>query len=437
MKKYLILPALLLLLSPVCAVTPPEGFTALFNGSDLSGWHGNDPHTTNKSEDHTKAIAGQQAEFLKHWSVADGVLINNGKGPFATTDKDYGDFELMLEYKTVAKADNGIYLRGNPQVQIWDTTEAGGKWKHGANKGSGGLWNKGKGTEDKDPLVHADRAFGEWNQVHVRMLGSRVWVSLNKQLVVDGAMMRNYWSKGKTPIQKTGPIHLQTHGGAIHWRNIFIREIEAEEANQLLSELSTEGFESIFNGKNFTGWEGDVGQYRIVDDSLISLKGGTLFTTRTYRDFVFKLEFKLPPGGNNGLAIRYSGHGDPAYNGMCELQVLDNTAAQHSDLDARQYHGSVYGKAAAARGYLRPVGEWNYQVVRVQGTTIQVELNGTTIVDADLSTITEFMSRKFKANIPEAGHLGFAGHGAGVSFRNLWIRDGNKAPGCRLPHDQD
>jgi hypothetical protein len=107
---------------------------------------------------------------------------------------------------------------------------------------------------------------------------------------------------------------------------------------------------------------------------------------------------------------------------MCELQVLDNRAEKYANLDPRQYHGSVYGKAAAARGYLRPANEWNYQIVRVQGTTIQVELNGTPIVDADLAAITEFMSPKFKAEIPADGHLGFAGHGKGVAFRNLWIR---------------
>lgn len=423
MKKYIIIPTLLLTLAPLFATRPPEGFTALFNGSDLTGWHGNDPHKTNKSKDQTKAIAEQQAEFMKHWSVEDGVLINNGKGPFATTDQDYGDFELMLEYKTVAQADSGIYLRGNPQVQIWDTTEAGGKWKHGAKKGSGGLWNNDKGTAGKDPIVHADHAFGEWNQVHLRMLGSRVWVSLNDQLVVNGAMMRNFWSKGKTPIQKTGPIHLQTHGGAIHWRNIFIREIEAEEANQLLSELDAEGFESIFNGKDFTGWEGALGQYEIVDGKVISLKGGNIFTERTYSDFVFKLEFKLPAGGNSGLAIRYPGQGIPAYAGMCELQVLDNSAEKYTNLDARQYHGSIYGKVPATRGYLRPVGQWNYQTVRVIGSTIEVQLNGTTIIDADLLTISEFMSQKFNSDIPEAGHLGFAGHGKGIAFRNLWIRE--------------
>jgi len=423
--RHLIAPALAFLVSAslLSALTPPDGFTALFNGSDLSGWHGDNPHETAKAKDRAQSLAKQQAEFLKQWSIQDGALYNDGHGPYATTDKDYGDFELMLEYKTVAKADSGIYLRGNPQVQIWDHTKAGGKWRHGADKGSGGLWNNARGAAGKDPLVCADRPFGEWNQVHIRMLGCRVWVRLNEQLVVDGAHMRNYWSKGRTPIQARGPIHLQTHGGPIHWRNIFIREIGSDEANQLLSELASEGFESIFNGKDFTGWQGSLDQYEIADGSITSLKGGNIYTAQKYSDFVFKLEFKVPPAGNNGLAIRYPGHGNPAYSGMCELQVLDNTAEKYADLDPRQYHGSVYGKAAAARGYLRAINEWNYQVVRVQGTTIQVELNGTVIVDADLARITEFMSPKFNSNIPQDGHLGFAGHGKGIAFRNLWIRD--------------
>ena len=110
------------------------------------------------------------------------------------------------------------------------------------------------------------------------------------------------------------------------------------------------------------------------------------------------LEFKLPPGGNNGLAIRYPGEGDAAYAGMCELQVLDDTAEKYAKLDPRQFHGSAYGMAAAAAGYLRPVGEWNFKEVTVRGPTIQVELNGTVILDTDLSKVTDFM-----ANSPHPG----------------------------------
>src|SRR5690606_21220786 len=114
------------------------------------------------------------ADVRKHWTVENGELVNDGEGVYLTTDKDYGDFELLIDYKTVANADSGIYLRGNPQVQIWDFTEAGGKWNIGADKGSGGLWNNSPGAPGKDPLELADKPFGEWNSLRIIMIGSRV-----------------------------------------------------------------------------------------------------------------------------------------------------------------------------------------------------------------------------------------------------------------------
>lgn len=405
---------------------PPEGFTSLFNGTDLTGWHGNNPHETAKAKDRSASLEAQAGKFAEYWTVEDGVLVNNGEGPYATPDREYGDYELLIDFKLVPGADSGVYLRGNPQVQIWDTTEAGGKWKHGAKQGSGGLWNNGR-LGGRLPLVHADHPVGEWNHMRIRQVGSRTWIWLNDHLVVDGVIMANYFTKRKTPLPARGFIHLQTHGGEMRWRNIFIREIEFEEANRLLSERDVEGFQSIFNGKDFTGWQGALDQYEVIDGAVASLKGGNIFTEKKYSDFIWKQEFKLPPGGNNGLAIRYSGSGNPAYNGLCELQVLENSAPKHAELDVRQYHGSAYGKAAAARGYQRAVGEWNYQIVKVEGSKVQVELNGTPILDTDLSTVTEFMKGNFSAEVPAEGYLGFAGHGKGVSYRNLWIKNLKKS----------
>lgn len=421
MKKLLYTAIVLTLALPLLAAEPPEGFTALFNGTDLAGWHGDNPHETVKQPDRKAALQAQVEPFAASWSVENGELVNNGEGPYATTDQEYGDYELLIDFKLVPGADSGIYLRGSPQVQIWDTTDEK-KWRHGANLGSGGLWNNPKNLPGRMPLVHADRAVGEWNHLRIRQLGSRTWVWLNDQLVVDGVIMANYFDR-KAPLPSRGPIHLQTHGGEMRWRNIFIREIGAEEANRLLNEIDDEGFAPLSNGQDFSGWQGALDQYQMVDETIVSRGGGNIFTEKQYRDFTWKLEFRLPPGGNNGLAIRYAGEGNPAYNGMCELQILENTFPEYANLDPRQYHGSAYGKAAAFRGYQRPINEWNHQVVRVAGSTIQVELNGTPILDADLSTITDFMKGAFSPEIPEQGHLGFAGHGAGICFRNLQIRE--------------
>ncbi len=408
---------------------PPKGFTPLFNGKDLAGWHGMphfDPYQlAAMPEGERKKLIGQWTEDAKkHWKVEGGELVNDGSGAYLATDKELGDIELLIEYKTVPLADSGIYLRATPQVQIWDYTKEGGKWNLGADKGSGGLWNNSPGAPGKDPLVLADKPFGQWNQFRIIQVGERVTVWLNDKLVVDHARLENFWNKN-LPLLKKGPIQLQTHGGEIRWRNIFLREIPPDEANQILRKHGAAGFESVFNGKDFTGWAGPVDQYEVKDGAIVCQphRGGTIYTKAEYADFVARVEYRLPPGGNNGLAIRYPGRGDSAYVGMCELQILDDDAPQYARLDPRQYNGSVYGIVPVERGYLRPTGQWNFMEVTVRGPTIRVELNGTRVLDADVSKVTEYM-----ANSPHpgknrtSGHFGFCGHSDPVAFRNVQIK---------------
>ncbi|QDU29980.1 hypothetical protein ETAA8_50980 [Anatilimnocola aggregata] len=225
----LLLPAATLLAADSPA-QPPAGFVAIFNGKDLTGWRGGkteNPLNRLKLAPDARAEADKKTleDIHQHWTVENGELVNDGKGLYLTTDKDYGDFELHLEYKTVAKADSGIYLRGIPQVQIWDYTKEGGKWDRGADKGSGGLYNNpGKG---KYPLVFADKPFGEWNAFRITIIGDLVTVYLNDKLVVDQAPLASFFDKGQ-PLLASGPIQLQTHGGEIRWRNIWLREIPRE-----------------------------------------------------------------------------------------------------------------------------------------------------------------------------------------------------------------
>ena len=408
--------------------SPPSGFKALFNGKDLTGWRGGDTFDHRKllalpSADRQEQIVKWTSSMREHWHAENGELVNDGHGAYATTEQDYGDFELLVEYRTVPKADSGIYLRGVPQVQIWDYTETS-KFEIGADKGSGGLWNNSSAAPGKDPLVRADKPFGEWNTFRIRMVGARVSVWLNQQLVVDHAIMENYYDR-KTPVPSRGPIQLQTHGGEIRWRNLFIREISAEEANRILATHGDEAYIPIFNGRDFTGWRGPIDNYEIKNGAIACKpeKGGTIYTEKSYADFAVRMEILIPPGGNNGLAIRYPGEGDTAYGGMCELQVLDNDASQYDELDSRQYHGSAYGMVAAHRGYLRPAGQWNFQEVLVRGSTIQVELNGTPILDADLSNVSSYLDdNPHPGKTRASGHFGFAGHDDPVAFRSLRIK---------------
>ena len=433
MKSFSILPlfALTLAATALAQDAPPAGFTALFNGKDLTGWRGGDTFDHRKllemtPDQRTAKIAEWTKTMREHWRAEGGELINDGKGAYATTEKDYGDFELLVDYKTVPLADSGIYLRGIPQVQIWDSTETA-KFKIGADKGSGGLWNNSPGAPGKDPLVKADKPFGEWNKFRIVMVGSRVSIWLNDQKVVDHAILENYYDR-KTAAPPRGPIELQTHGGEIRWRNIFLREIGSEEANKILAGHGEDAaFKSAWNGKDFEGWGGPVENYEIADGAIRCKagKGGVVYVKEELGDFVARLEFKLPPGGNNGLAIRYPGEGDTAYVGMCELQVLDNDAPMYAKLDPRQVHGSAYGMVAAQRGYHHPTSEWNFQEVTVKGSTIKVELNGTVILDCDLAKVdpATFMGNKpHPGKDRKSGFFGFAGHSDPVAFRAVRIK---------------
>ena len=259
-RSVMILAVLSCLLAPAAdlpaEIKAPKGFTSLFNGKALSNWYGwstKNPEILQKmSAAEQKAYKAKSREDIaKHWSIDGDVIVNDGHGLYLTTEREFANYELLIDYKTVPKADSGIYLKGNPQVQIWDYTDPN-TFRNGGDKGSGGLWTNSKGAKGKDPLVLADKKIGKWNSFRIVQIGARTSVWLNKKLVVDHAVMENYFDR-KRPLFHHGPIQLQTHGGEISWRNIFVREISNEEANKILRKKSSGGVKSAFNGKNLTG----------------------------------------------------------------------------------------------------------------------------------------------------------------------------------------
>jgi len=200
-------------------------------------------------------------------------------------------------------------------------------------------------------------------------------------------------------------------------------------SNALTDEEKSEGFSLLFNGVDLKGWTGNKKSYIVEDGDIVIYPegggGGNLFTEKEYADFVFRFEFKLTPGANNGLGIRAPSKGDAAYGGM-ELQIIDNTAEKYAELEPYQYHGSLYGVAPAKRGFLKPVGEWNQQEVVVNGTKVKVILNGTTILDTDFQKAIDegTMDHKDHPGLRrEKGHIGFLGHGDVVRFRNIRVKE--------------
>lgn len=402
-----------------------HGFVSLFNGKDLTGWKGlvGNPVSRSKMSEQELLLAEAAAntKAQQDWVVKDGLLIFTGHGDNLCTVKKYGDFEMYVDWKITEKGDAGIYLRGSPQVQIWDTSRR----EVGAQVGSGGLYNNQK--NQRMPLSVADNKVGEWNTFHITMIGEKVSVELNGVLVTDNVVLENYWDR-KIPIFMKEQIELQAHGTYVAYRNIYVREIPGNLSSVLSDEEKQQGFEMLFDGSNLNNWIGNKTGYLVENGTMVvnpaGGSGGNLYTAKEYGDFEYRFEFQLTPGANNGLGIRTPTEGDAAYVGM-ELQILDNEADIYKNLNVYQYHGSVYGVIPAKRGFLKPVGEWNEEVVVAKGSKIKVILNGQVIMDGDIKEASKNGTADHKdhpgLHNPK-GHIGFLGHGSVVRFRNIRVK---------------
>jgi hypothetical protein len=403
------------------------GYVSLFNGKDLSGWKGlvTNPIARSKMSD-TELQAAQviaDKKMREDWIVKDGLLnfTGNEHGENLATIKQYGDMEMFIDWRIQEKGDAGVYLRGTPQVQIWDTSRR----EVGAQVGSGGLYNNQKNVSK--PLVVADNKIGEWNNFHIIMRGDRVTVYLNGILVTDHIPLENYWDHN-LPLFAKEQIELQAHGTFVSYRNIYLRELPTAEPVKLNEQETKEGFSLLFDGTNINEWTGNTAGYLIQDGALVVTpdkgSGGNLYTKNEYSEFVYRFDFQLTPGANNGIGVHAPLEGDAAYVGM-EIQVLDSEHPMYAELQPYQYHGSVYGVIPAKRGYLKPTGEWNSEEIIVKGNKIKVTLNGIVIVDGDYAFASKNGTMDHKEHpglLNKTGHLGFLGHGDVVRFKNMRVK---------------
>ena len=401
------------------------GYVSLFNGKDLSNWKAlvANPIVRSKMSDSALLAAEKMAnEKTKgDWIAKDGLLVFTGHGDNLATEKKYGDFEMYVDWKITEKGDAGIYLRGTPQVQIWDTSRRDA----GAQVGSGGLYNNQKNVSK--PLVVADNKVGEWNTFHIIMQGEKVTVYLNGILVTDNITLENYWDHS-LPIFAKEQIELQAHGTYVAYRNIYLKELPTETTKTITEEEQKQGFVSLFDGNNLDQWTGNTKGYLIQDGALMVSpedgSGGNLYSKEEFANFIYRFEFQLTPGANNGIGVHAPLEGDAAYVGM-EVQVLDSEHPMYATLQPYQYHGSVYGVIPAKRGFLKPTRQWNQEEIMVNGTKIKVTLNGTVILDGDyaIASANGTMDHKQHPGLTRTtGHLGFLGHGDVVRFKNMRVK---------------
>jgi len=416
----------------------PAGWTALFNGRDLAGWRGR-PHfdpakeAEGTPEERTKRQAEWDADMRQHWKVENGVIVSDGHGVFLTTDRDFGDCELVLEWMLPAAcADSGIYLRGNPQVQIWDPA-CERDFKHGCEKGSGGLWNNPTDAPGKWPLVKADKPIGEWNTTRITMKGDRVTVVLNGQVVVNDAPLANYFQKGQ-PLPARGPIQIQTHGAPMHVRNVFVRDLGTFD-------LSAPGWRDIGEA-DFTNVNCAADTWTWTPDG-VKCTGqpvGVIRTTEPIADFEMSLEWRhLSDGGNSGVflwapkaALDSIKPGQLPPGGI-EVQVLDHAftaqyeASSGKKADWFTTDGDVFPVGSSTMKPFPPTAprgsrsfpkerhslgtpEWNHYFIRAVKGEVRLWVNGHEVSGgSDCS--------------PSSGYLCLESEGAPVEFRRMKIRE--------------
>ncbi len=342
----------------------------------------------------------------------------------------------------------------------------------------GGWFVRGQGIETAEGMLVEPRTAAEWWDGRVLQLppqaaamhmldtvfrqGDRVMVSMNVRLAdgetADGKVLAQLLGMHE-PMNRMISGRIQPVDGT--WKRFFfqlevsaswpvdarpqLQVINAGDADLLVDKVAVArivsddvGFSPIFNGRDLTGWTGNTDGYGVEDGSIRTFPdraGGNLYTEQEYADFILRFAFRLPPGANNGIAVRAPLTGDAAYEGM-EIQVLENSHPKYAGLKPWQFHGSVYGISPALRGYQALPGEWNHEEIRVEGRKIRVVLNGKVINEVDLDEAMKdgtLSGREHPGAARLSGHIGFCGHGDVVEFKDLRLRplSGTSAPSGR------
>ena len=394
---------------------PPEGFVALFNGKDLGGWKGlvGNPETRAKmSQDElAKAQSDADAKMREHWKIEDGALAFDGKGDSLCTAKDYQDFEMLVDWKIGPKGDSGIYLRGSPQVQIWDPAQ----WP----VGSGGLYNNEKNP--KDPLKLADRPIGEWNTFRIHMVGERVTVHLNDALVVNNVVLENYWDRSK-PIYPVGQIELQNHSAPLWFRNVYIRELPKVGAVSYADET---GFVPLFDGTQASldaNWSaiGAKEAWLIEDGALktVEFAGGDWLRTKAdYADFVLRMDWMVPEYGNSGVGIRCDDK--VVFGGGYEIQILAPWDSYRDDLHCT---GSIYGAVPVKIRPDETPNIWHSFEITCRGKDVTIVADGVPCVEANMDRDAAMKDKNLKGYLSLQSSHTHAGP-KWVKFRNIRIKE--------------
>ena len=401
----------------------PEGFVSLFNGKDLSGWRGlvreggyNSPSARRAMmpEQRGEYEAKGRRAMAEHWSVRDGALFFDGLpgGYNIAAEKQYGNFEAIVDWRLLRVCgDSGFYLRGMPQVQIWDPNMWDGL-------GSGSIWNNR--TEPFAPLACADRPIGDWNRCRMKIVGNRVWVWLNGVKTVDGIVYENCDAPGQ-PIPLIDNFELQCHGDPVEFRNIFIRELPEEDVPDPRTAVRGDRIDLLADGldgwkatdaKLTMGWsfkDGVLSNY--VTDNPEKMKrggsGGTHLQTKREDFYDFDLSYDVLIGKecNSGVYLR----------GRYEIQANDSYGRKCDCHNMAALYDLITPCVAAEK----PAGEWQHVDLTLYKRHLTVCLNGVKIIDNQ--PIAGVTPGAIDGNEFVPGPVLLQGDHSNVSFKNMYL----------------
>ena len=407
------------------AKLPAEGFVPASLAPEAWKAVAGDPNARRAMKPKALAKAQQEADAAAAgtWNAADGVLTGATGTPTLGSAKEYENFCLIVEWKTDGEA--GLGIRSIPQIAL-------------GGRNAGAL--TGNMLHENTAPAAANRP-GEWNTMEVRVVNDRVTVVLNGITTCNNVILENTCNR-EIPAYTEGQILLAGGTAPVSFREMYVRELPPTPRFELSPEEAAEGFEVLFDGTSMHKWTGNTTNYVPVDGTIYVTAqyggSGNLYTKKEYGDFVLRFEFAFDREGvNNGIGIRTPMGVDAAYHGM-EIQVLDHDAPIYKNLREYQQHGSVYGIIPAKRVKFPSLGTWNVEEIRAVGDRITVTVNGEVILDGDIRQACQGHNvapdggknnpytvdhKNHPGLFNASGHIGLLGHGAGIKFRNIRIKE--------------
>ena len=407
------------------AKLPAEGFAPASLAPEAWKAVAGDPDARRAMKPKALAKAQQEADAAAAgtWNAADGVLTGATGTPTLGSAKEYENFSLIVEWKTDGEA--GLGIRSIPQIAL-------------GGRNAGAL--TGNMLHENTAPAAANRP-GEWNTMEVRVVNDRVTVVLNGITTCNNVILENTCNR-EIPAYTEGQILLAGGTAPVSFREMYVRELPPTPRFELSPEEAAEGFEVLFDGTSMHKWTGNTTNYVPLDGTIYVTAqyggSGNLYTKKEYADFILRFEFQfVQEGVNNGIGIRTPMGVDAAYHGM-EIQILDHDAPIYKNLREYQQHGSVYGIIPAKRVKFPPLGTWNVEEIRAVGDRITVTVNGEVILDGDIREACQGHNvapdggkknpytvdhRNHPGLFNASGHIGLLGHGPGIKFRNIRIKE--------------